>query len=171
MKLLWFNFLLPWIWPTGFNGSIEAYLKSENKNHKRSSAFTHRSLGFLMPSLAVRFESFSGSGDLVFSVFNLDNFIKMIPWLCGYWGLQMNQPTYRLSLARWHQASFLWTPRKGLHKEWNSESRATPRQLKRWWETPSPAHLTGTNCHVWVPTASPNLALLHEGEEEIKSTV
>lgn len=39
-----------------------------------------------MPSLAVRFESFfffqeAGIG---VSVFNLDNFIKMIPWLCGH---------------------------------------------------------------------------------------
>ena len=30
----------------------------------------------------------------------------------------------------------------------NSKSPATPRQLKRWRETPSPPHLTGTNCRV-----------------------
>lgn len=96
MKLLWFNFLLPWIWPTGFNGSIEARnLRIKATNVRQLSP---ESLGFLMPSLAVRFESFffrkRGFG---VSVFNLDNFIKMIPWLCGHWGLQMNQPTLELS--------------------------------------------------------------------------
>lgn len=97
MKLLWFNFLLPWIWPTGFNGSIEARnLRIKATNVRQLSP---ESLGFLchLLQLGLRVFFFFQEAGIGVSVFNLDNFIKMIPWLCGHWGLQMNQPTLELS--------------------------------------------------------------------------